>query len=122
MAAPYIAPEPGPTVSKATVRAADLLGMSQGELASVLGISRATASRLVAGKYQIDPPRKEWELALLLIRLFRSLVGIVGPGDEAKRWLRGPNQALGDAPANLIVTAEGLVRVVHYLDAHRGRV
>ena len=122
MAAPYFAADPSATVSKAAVRAADLLGFSQAELAAALGVSRATASRLVAGKYQLEPTRKEWELALLFVRLFRSLDAIAGHGAEARTWLRGANRALGQAPAELATSAEGLVRVVQYLDAVRGRV
>ncbi len=122
MAAPFIAPDPAATVSKATVRAAHVLDLAQSELAGILGVSRATASRLVAGKYQLEPHRKEWELALLLIRLFRSLDAIAGHGEDARAWLRGPNAALGGPPAELIGSAEGLVRVVQYLDANRGRV
>ena len=111
------------TVSKAVVRAADLLGLTQVTLADVLGLSTATTSRLKAGSYALQPARKrEWEFALLFVRLFRSLDAIVGAGDAAQTWLRGPNTALGGRPVDLIRSAEGLVRVVHYLDAHRGRI
>lgn len=125
MATPHLlaAAEPAPVLTKAVVRAAGLLGLSQTALAEVLGVSKATASRLAAGRYRLDPARaKEWELALLLVRLFRSLAAVVGPGENARTWLRGPNLALGRPPIELIGTAEGLVRVVQYLDAVRGRI
>jgi uncharacterized protein (DUF2384 family) len=111
------------TVSKAVVRAAGLLGLNQSTLADVLGISPATASRLKSGAYALQPTRKrEWEFALLFVRLYRALDAIVGAGEAAQAWLRGPNTALGGRPVDLIRSAEGLVRVVHYLDACRGRV
>jgi uncharacterized protein (DUF2384 family) len=111
------------TVSKAVVRAADLLKLNQSTLADVLGISPATASRLKSGAYALQPTRKrEWEFALLFVRLYRALDAIVGAGEAAQAWLRGPNAALGGRPVDLIRSAEGLVRVVHYLDAHRGRI
>ncbi|MBL8987273.1 MAG: antitoxin Xre-like helix-turn-helix domain-containing protein [Gemmatimonadales bacterium] len=120
---PQPSPAPAPTVSKAVVRAAALLGLSQAVLAEILGISRATASRLVAGSYQLEPRRpKEWELALLFVRMFRSLDALVGHEDAARAWLRGPNQAFSRPPIDEVRTAEGLVRVVQYLDAVRGRV
>ena len=125
MAAPHASNPalPGPTVSKAVVRAAALLGLSQVELSRLLGISKASTSRLVGGSYLLEPNRtKEWELALLFVRLFRSLDAVVGHGDEARAWLRGTNAAFGRAPMEEIITAEGLVRVVQYLDATRGRV
>lgn len=122
MAAPLIEPDPSATVAKAVVRAAELLQLNQSELAGILGLSRATVSRLVAGRYQLAPASKEWEMALLLVRLFRSLVAIVGPGPEAATWLRSPNESLGSTPIRAISSAEGLVRAVLYLDAARARV
>jgi uncharacterized protein (DUF2384 family) len=105
------------------VRAAEFLGVNQAALAETLGMSRATASRLVAGAYVLDPTRKkEWELALLFVRVFRSLDAVVGHGEDARAWLTGPNNALGGRPADLVRSAEGLVRTVQYLDAARGRI
>ena len=111
------------TLTKAVVRAAGLLGLSQAVLADVLGVSAATASRLVGGRYSLTPARRrEWEFALLFVRLYRSLDAIVGSDRAAQTWLRGDNHALGARPLDLMRTAEGLVRVLQYLDANRGRV
>jgi transcriptional regulator with XRE-family HTH domain len=56
-------------LSKAVVRAARLLGLTQREAAEVLGVSIATASRLFAGNYRVMRERgKEWELARLFVR------------------------------------------------------
>ena len=116
-------PDPSSTLTKAVVRAAGLLGLTQAALADVLGISGATASRLVGGSYHLQPTRKrEWEFALLFVRLFRSLDAIVGNERDASVWLRGENSALGGRPLDLMRSAEGLVRVLHYLDASRSRV
>ncbi len=116
-------PDASTTLTKAVVRAAGVLGLSQAALAEILGASAATASRLIAGSYSLQPTRKrEWEFALLFVRLFRSLDAIVGNDRDARTWLRGENRALGGQPLELIRGAEGLVRVLHYLDASRGRV
>jgi DNA-binding XRE family transcriptional regulator len=123
MTTPLSLPDPAATVSKAVVRAAGWLDLSQATLAQVLGVSQATVSRLVAGRYRLAPGRaKEWELALLFVRMFRSLDAILGHGPAARAWLAGRNLALGRPPVEEITTAEGLVRVVHYLDVARGRV
>ena len=115
-------PDPSATLSKAVVRAADALSLSQAVLADVLGVSAATVSRLKAGSYALQPARKrEWEFALLFVRLFRSLGAIVGNDRDARSWLRGENRALGGRPLELMRGAEGLVSVLHYLDASRGR-
>jgi len=116
-------PAPETTLTKAVVRAAGALGLSQAVLADVLGVSAATASRLVGGRYALTPARRrEWEFALLFVRLYRSLDAIVGADRAAQAWLRGDNHALGARPLELIRSAEGLVRVLQYLDASRGRV
>jgi uncharacterized protein (DUF2384 family) len=111
-------------ISKAVINAAELLGLSQSRLAQVLGVSTSTASRLHTGSYFLSPEKKEWEFAVLLVRLFRSLDAIVGGiAEDARRWLGSNNHALSDKkPVELIISAEGLVRVVYYLDARRGIV
>ena len=105
------------------MRAARLLAFSQRELARILGVSDATASRLVAGRYQLSRERaKEWELALLLVRLFRSLDALWGHEEAAHAWLTTDNLALAARPVDLLPSVEGLVRVVNYLDNARGRL
>jgi transcriptional regulator with XRE-family HTH domain len=107
----------------AVLRAAALLELNQAKLAGVLGLSAATVSRMASGAYALDGNKKEWELAALFVRLFRSLDALVGSNDAAARtWLNGENRGLGGTPIELIRSAEGLVRAVHYLDAARGRV
>jgi hypothetical protein len=115
--------QPRRVLTSAVLRAAALLGLNQARVAEILGVSAATVSRMASGTYELDTSKKEWEMAALFVRLFRSLDSVVGSNDEAARtWLNGENRALGDKPANLIRSAEGLVRAVHYLDAARSRI
>jgi transcriptional regulator with XRE-family HTH domain len=122
-AVPPPAPAADVVLTKAVVRAAALLELSQRELAGILGVSEATASRLCADRYRLSPQRaKEWELARLFVRLFRSLDALWGHDDLARSWLGSENLALAARPRELLTSVEGLVRVVGYLDAARGRV
>lgn len=107
-------------LTRATLRAADLLDLNGARLAATLGVSEAGVSRLVAGTRAIDPASKEGELAALLIRCFRSLDALVG-GDDAQRraWMAAPNRALNGVPRERIATVQGLVATVAYLDAMR---
>jgi uncharacterized protein (DUF2384 family) len=114
--------DPGTVLGKAVTRAADRLGLSRALLARIIGVSPATVTRLYDGRYRLDQGRKEWDFALLLVRVFRSLDSIVGNEGTAQKWLRSPNQALNGRPLELMTHTEGLVRVVHYLDASRGLV
>ncbi|HYD56874.1 MAG TPA: XRE family transcriptional regulator [Burkholderiales bacterium] len=109
-------------LTKAVVNAAKALGLSQAKVASALGVSTPTASRMFGGTYLLDPERKEWEFAALFVRLFRSLDSIVGSDEKARAWLNSENRALGAKPVDLLPSAEGLIRVLLYLDAARGRV
>lgn len=115
-------PNAAAVLGKAVARAAERLGLSRALLAQVLGLSPASISRLCAGNYHLDPKRKEWDFALLLVRLFRALDSIVGDEATARKWLASDNLALNGRPVDLIRNTEGLVRVVHYLDASRAVV
>ena len=86
----------------------------------MLGVSEASVSRLASGARAIDPASKEGELALLLVRVYRSLDALVG-ADAAQRraWMGSHNRALNGRPLELIERAAGLVAVVGYLDAMR---
>jgi hypothetical protein len=96
--------------------------LRQHHLADVLGVSAASVSRLVHGR-GIDPASKQGELALLFLRVYRSLDALVG-GDEgrARQWVHAENDHLGGVPAERLATVQGLVDVAEYLDAMRGRL
>ena len=114
-------PDPASVLSKAVLRAAEHLQLSKAALGKVLGLSAASVTRLHQGSVQLASDSKPGELGLLLVRLFRSLDSIVGDGDAARTWLASENLGLNGTPKDLILTPQGLVHVVDYLDAHRAR-
>jgi transcriptional regulator with XRE-family HTH domain len=110
-------------LSKAVVRVADHLDLTNRLLAEVLGLSEPTVSRLRRGRYRLQRGAKPFELAQLLLRLFRSLDAITGSDDEASRsWLRSDNRALSGRPIDLIRSVTGLIDVAAYLDSRRAVV
>ena len=115
-------PDPSAVLTKAVARAAERLGITKALLARILGLSPPTVTRLYSGAYKLDERRKEWEFALLFVRVFRSLDSIVGDEPAARRWLNSDNRALNGKPIDLIRRTDGLVRVVQYLDASRALV
>jgi uncharacterized protein (DUF2384 family) len=115
-------PDPSAVLTKAVARAAERLGITKALLAKILGLSPPTVTRLYSGAYKLDERRKEWEFALLFVRVFRSLDSIVGDEQTARRWLNSDNRALNGKPIDLIRRTDGLVRVVQYLDASRALV
>jgi hypothetical protein len=76
-----------------------------------------------SGEYELQRGQKAFELAVLFVRLFRSLDAIVG-GDKsvARAWLGNANRALDNQPLQLIQTIPGLMNVIGYLDARRAIV
>lgn len=113
----------GRVMTKAVMRAAGQLAVPQATLSRILGISEASVSRMGTASYTLAPGDKAFELAVLFVRLFRSLDAIAG-GDAgvARAWLRNPNLALGETPLAMVQSVSGLVNVVAYLDASRARV
>jgi hypothetical protein len=113
----------GALVTKALLRAAARLELASKDLARILGLSEATVSRMSRGTYVLPPEQKPFELALLFVRLYRSLDSIAG-GDVAvaRTWLRAENKALGGVPLARIKNITGLVDTIAYLDARRATV
>jgi hypothetical protein len=110
-------------VTKAALRAASQLGMTNKAFANVVGLSEATVSRMRSNAYELQPDQKAYELALLFVRLYRSLDAIVGGDDAvAAAWLTNRNTALRGEPLTLIQTVPGLMNVLQYLDSRRALV
>ncbi|MCU0790179.1 MAG: MbcA/ParS/Xre antitoxin family protein [Nitratireductor sp.] len=120
------APQPASqasVVTKAVTRAAENLGLPAKVLAKILGVSEATVSRMRHGDHLLEQGGKPFELALLFIRIFRSLDAVTGGDMEvAKRWLTNQNTAFGEPPQQRLLSVAGLFDVMSYLDARRARI
>lgn len=110
-------------VNKALSRVAAFLELSGTDLGEIVGLSRSSASRFLGGRQVLRKESKPYQLALLLVRLFRSLDAISG-GDERynRDWLRCHNLALGGVPLEMMRRPEGLADVLAYLDSRRALV
>lgn len=113
-------PSPGTVLTKATLRAAELLDLTHADLAKVLGVSAASVSRLGRAR-EIPTSGVEAQLAVLFVRMYRSLDALLGDPEHCRRWLHAANSHLNGVPAQLIRTVQGLVHVTEYLDAMRGK-
>ncbi len=113
-----------PTLSRTQILAEALrnaareMGFTQEEVGEIIGKDRTAIS-----KGTVDPTSKAGELALLLIRCYRSLFVLVGgEPKQMKHWLRTANRHTRGIPAEQMKQATGLVAVMEYLDAARGKV
>lgn len=112
-----IEPNQRQTLSKAFLIAGKELGLSQVELGKIVGKDRTSLSR------GLDPESKAGELALILIRCYRSLYVLVGgKTDDMKHWMHTENLHVGGVPASQVVKTQGLIHVLEYLDALRGKI
>ncbi|WP_299753346.1 antitoxin Xre-like helix-turn-helix domain-containing protein [uncultured Boseongicola sp.] len=112
---------PGAVLGKSVFRASQALGLSGAELATVIGVSPSSVSRLNDGQYKLSG--KPFELAACLVRVFRSLDAIVhGDGTSMKAWMVNQNTHLNSTPKDEVKSAQGLVRVMNYLDAARAPI
>ncbi len=110
-------------LTKAVLNLAAQYELKGKDLSDIIGISEASVSRLNQGTKFISEKTKEGELALLLIRLYKSLTALVGNDPaKAKSWLMSFNHYFAESPFDHIKHIDGLVAVVHYLDAMRGKI
>jgi hypothetical protein len=111
-------PDPAAVLAEALANAGRALGMNQTDLGRIIGKDRSAISR-----GQIDPHTKPGELALLLIRVYRALFVLVGGDPEAMRhWMHTENHHTGGVPGEQVKSIQGLVQVLEYLDAMRGKI
>lgn len=104
-------------LAEATLKAGSSLGLTQSDIAQIIGRSR---SRLRASIRKED---KSGELALLLIRVYRSLFALVdGNINDMQHWMNTMNRGTGGIPREQVLSVQGLSRVLIYLDAIRGKI
>jgi uncharacterized protein (DUF2384 family) len=110
-------------LTKAILKLADFYNLTGKDLHSIIGVSESTITRLNQGKAYISPTTKEGEIALLLLRVYRGLNSLIGNNhDKAKLWLNSHNKYFNQKPIDQLKTVTGLVEVVSYIDAMRGKL
>jgi len=115
-------PDADAVLAKALLNTREQLGLTQQELADIVGVHRSAISRWNE-QGGLRPQSKTGELALLLIRVYRALFALFGGNQQDMRhFLRTENRHLAGIPLQQMSQVQGLVRVVEYLDAIRGKV
>lgn len=104
-------------LTKALFRAVEQLDLAA-RLPLLLQSQSEDVAQLQSGARVLDPQRQEWEAALKLVGMFRTIVEVLGNAERAKAWLGTVNETLGGRPVDLLGTAEA--DVVHrYLSSVR---
>lgn len=110
-------PDAPRVIATAVLNAGKALGLRREDIGQIVGRDR---SRIRDG---IDPRSPGGQAALLLIRCYRSLYALVD-GDPAamRHWMSTVNRGTGGVPREQLFDLVGLVDVVQYLDAIRGKL
>jgi hypothetical protein len=112
-----LAPVAADVLSRAVLNAGKALGLTQAEVGAAVGRDRTSLRR------GLDPAAKAGELALLLVRCYRSLYVLTGgKRPDMVHWMRTANRHTGGVPREQVQSVAGLVTVASYLDAIRGKV
>ena len=91
---------------------AETLELPQSTLAALLDISNGTLQRRRGGRFNTAESGRLYQLE----QLIRLSEYAIGNAEDAHRWLRTPNQHLGDTPLALARTTPGLEAVRRYLE------
>ena len=120
MANPAHTPQPtqDQVLLEATLSTANHLGLTKKELSEIIHLDDRTLRR----RSGLAPQSAEGQLALLLVRAYRSAFVLMGGEEGAKIWFATANRTLNGTPKILACRIDGLVRIVTYLDAMRGKV
>lgn len=117
MKQPISNPDAPRVIATAVLNAGKALGLKRDEIGRIVGRDR---SRIRDG---IDPLSPGGQAALLLVRCYRSLYALVDGDPEAMaHWMTTENRGTGGVPRDQVFDLVGLVDVVQYLDAIRGKV
>lgn len=117
-----IHPDAKHVLATALTKLKTLLHLTSADIGDIIGVHRNTVTRFLKNG-DIEPTSKEGELALLLIRVYRSLFALNGGDLKAIRhWLTTNNYHVEGIPLEIMKSVLGLARVVNYLDAIRGKV
>lgn len=104
-------------LGEAVLNAGARLGLSATQVGVIIGRDRSSITR--SG---VNPKSKSGELAMFLVRVFRSLYALMGgDADNMLHFMCSENRGTGGVPQEQLHSVTGLVAVMQYLDAMRGR-
>lgn len=103
-------------ITKALINLKNQIDITNECLGNVLDVDSDAAENLIPESNPITIEQRK--AALLLIRVYSSVYGILGGDSKAiKHWLNTHNTHLNGIPIKLIQTPAGLSKVVKYLEA-----
>lgn len=118
MAQPKQIPDKSLVLSKALRNASKDLGLNMEQVGKMIGKDRSVITRA-----EVSPDSKAGELALMFIRIYRSLSAMLGGDKELmKHWFKTENTGTRGVPKDQVMSIYGMNEVLLYLDAIRGKI
>ncbi|MEQ1284530.1 antitoxin Xre/MbcA/ParS toxin-binding domain-containing protein [Acinetobacter pittii] len=108
-------------LAEAVLNTADLLGLSNTQLATVMGLDLMSMNQIEFSAV-LEPASPQGEYGLLLIRLYQSLSTLTGDDSEwTDYFMNAFNTATDGVPIQQIQTREGLEKVLTVVEALNNR-
>ena len=108
-------------LAEAVLKTANLLGLGNTQLATVMGLDRASINTLEFSAV-FEPASAHGETGLLLIRLYQSLSTLTGGDSEwIDYFMNAFNTATDGVPIQQIQTREGLEKALTVTEALNNR-
>ncbi len=114
--------DPAHVLAKAVFNLLQDMKISKTDFSEIIHQSPNTVTRIFKNQ-SLEPKSAPGELALLLIRMYRALFALNGGNKDAMiHWLNTHNHHIQGVPLIEMKSITGLVKIVNYLDAMRGKV
>ena len=108
-------------LAEAVFKTADLLGLSNTQLAAVMGLDLMSMNQIEFSAV-LEPASAHSEAGLLLIRLYQGLSALTGGDSEwIDYFMNAFNTATDGVPTQQIQTREGLEKVLTVVEALNNR-
>ncbi|AZM37897.1 MULTISPECIES: DUF2384 domain-containing protein [Acinetobacter] len=108
-------------LAEAVLKTADLLGLSNTQLATVMGLDIMSMNQIEFSAV-LEPASAQGEAGLLLIRLYQSLSALTGGDSEwIDYFMNAFNTATDGVPTQQIQIIKGLEKVLTVVEALNNR-
>ena len=108
-------------LAEAVLKTADLLGLSNTQLAAVMGLDLMSMNQIEFSTV-LEPTSAHGEAGILLVRLYQSLSALTGGDSEwIDYFMNAFNTATDGIPIQQIQTREGLEKVLTVVEALNNR-
>lgn len=105
-------------LGKALKTVAQRLGLSEAQIAAILGDAPFSFDDLDEEKKGSQLDENSQKTVVSLIQIYEALIGLTGNDQDARQWLHQPNKYFGMPPLEKMLQLQGVDQVLSYLHMH----